>query len=519
MHQVNGDRQRLVLSLAKDLEKIANTRRKLEDQFALVKQELEEKIARAERELIPQLENLDAQEKVILLEHNLLHNLDAPTSNLPDEILAMVFEAGMVRDSDDRFYFGERVSHVSHRWRCVALSTPCLWAHIWYRPLQVQGYEHEIFEASVGRGSVYLSRSRRVPLDIRIHVVHNSDISPDFLQSIREHIGHCRSLSMIAEHGVSLPSVIEATSYQVAPMLTSLELSIPITDSYSQFSTSFLPHGAPLLRTVHLSGIDYDTAPLWLPALASVTNLRLTNIVIEDSEEYVNFQNALAALQSLSHLELTFEEVASSSPHLSIVLPALRYLHVDFKNCRPSLRTVMTSIHAPTLFCLSLAGFHKKLSLIEPTSVESRLPSLRHVVLVGSVLAALSELESLAMALPKVEQVTYRCDQALPDGLFFQVLKAHMADGGDEDAPEEANKPADQAVWPNLRTIAISALQGPPDVLSLRRIILRLRQAGSSIHTLLLPGSCVDNIAEVLQNVVKIERFIDEWPMPFQCFQ
>lgn len=80
------------------------------------------------RKLILQLKELDVQARAVQLEHDTLWNLDAPTSNLPDEVLAMVFEAGMhfYKDSD----FGALVSHVSRRWRIIALATARLWVNI-----------------------------------------------------------------------------------------------------------------------------------------------------------------------------------------------------------------------------------------------------------------------------------------------------------------------------------------------------------------------------------------------------
>lgn len=69
--QFDAEQQECVLALMKCLGEITNER----------------------RELLLWLDNLDAQERAMLLEKNILQNLDAPTSNLPDEVvIAVIFE-------------------------------------------------------------------------------------------------------------------------------------------------------------------------------------------------------------------------------------------------------------------------------------------------------------------------------------------------------------------------------------------------------------------------------------------
>ncbi|KZP22387.1 hypothetical protein FIBSPDRAFT_952998 [Athelia psychrophila] len=94
-----------------------------------------EEFAAARLELLRQLEELDVQARAVQQTHNAIHNADAPTSDLPDEILAMIFEEGiLLKDRPSYFYvpchFGVLVSHVSHRWREVALANSRLWTSI-----------------------------------------------------------------------------------------------------------------------------------------------------------------------------------------------------------------------------------------------------------------------------------------------------------------------------------------------------------------------------------------------------
>lgn len=54
-----------------------------------------EDFASARAALLLQLEAFGAQANTTQIELNTLHNLDAPIPDLPDEILAMIFERGM----------------------------------------------------------------------------------------------------------------------------------------------------------------------------------------------------------------------------------------------------------------------------------------------------------------------------------------------------------------------------------------------------------------------------------------
>lgn len=59
-----------------------------------------EKLSIARKQLYLQLEGLDAHTRATEQEHNALFNLDTPILNLPDEALAMVFEAGIELDQN-----------------------------------------------------------------------------------------------------------------------------------------------------------------------------------------------------------------------------------------------------------------------------------------------------------------------------------------------------------------------------------------------------------------------------------
>ncbi|TDL21228.1 hypothetical protein BD410DRAFT_308913 [Rickenella mellea] len=76
-------------------------------------------------------------------------------ARLPDEIVAQVFEMGHLDYNRENFKVALRVSHVSRRFRDIALRTPLLWTRIasWYSNSQVEAF---------------LTRSRQRGLDLRV---------------------------------------------------------------------------------------------------------------------------------------------------------------------------------------------------------------------------------------------------------------------------------------------------------------------------------------------------------------
>ena len=60
-------------------------------------------------------------------------NTTSPIASLPDEILAMIFEAGarqQAQRSENRVYFSMLVSQVMHRFLAIAIATPHLWTAV-----------------------------------------------------------------------------------------------------------------------------------------------------------------------------------------------------------------------------------------------------------------------------------------------------------------------------------------------------------------------------------------------------
>ncbi|KAF7968983.1 hypothetical protein HWV62_10701 [Athelia sp. TMB] len=492
MRNVNGDRKRRIQLLANCLEELASAKHKL----------------------LRQLEDLDAQAKAIQVERNQLLNLDAPTSNIPDEVLSLIFEAGMHSDQKSRSHFREDVSHVSHHWRSVALSTPGLWREIRYQSFNILKLFRS-FEVSIKRGAVYLARSKLGPVDIYMEITHDHYCSAEFLHSLSNHMVHCRSLCVWASQNI-LQQLFEAISFQTAPLLTTFR----IPSGALRLQTPLLPHGAPRLTTVEVNDVDFSTAPFWLPVFQAVTDLRLTNVRIGDVQAYTLFRDVLTALSSLSHLELVIAEVVSLPDPLPILLPTLQYLHLNFGLGLMFLHHTIKHIYAPSLISVSLAGWGEEAPSTDvSTLTESRFPSLRHIILADWASAALVDIRALAKGLPNIERLT--CRVAMHEDLgSHEILKALWDVEEGSEMEDEEHEPAVRVNWPKLHTVAVSEVSEPLEPLALCRTVTALREHGSAIRTLMLPSSCITEVdAQGIRDFIEVEKFIDDWPKPFHRFQ
>lgn len=361
-----------------------------------------------------------------------LHERD-PTSNLPNELLAMIFEAYMPIYREEGpvlgapLKSGEVFSHVSHRWRSIALDTPSLWTEIHYNDQPLRACTE------------YLSRSRKAPLNIYINVpCFDRELTSSLLDSLSKNIGRCRSLYIAAAALAFQRKVLACTSRYAAPLLESFSISDP--HGGIQFSAPLFASGAPRLRIVQLVGLAFSVATqvYCLPAFKLVSHLDLSRIHILSSDSYTSFRAMLMALKSLRHLELRLALIYSPSYYdlPPIVLPALELLHVVFAKCHSDFNFINRCIHAPSLISLSLAGWNTPDEYPDGHIVDySRLPSLQ-------------QLDALSRAYPHIERLTCHFDHAEE---IEEVLEAMVGTTAEED---EGRAP-DARRWPQMKTIAV----------------------------------------------------------------
>ncbi|KAF7986269.1 hypothetical protein HWV62_35188 [Athelia sp. TMB] len=486
MPGLNGDQRRRALLLSKRLEDIAAAR----------------------HNLVLQIEDLDEQAKPVQLEFNVLHNLNAATSNLPDESLAMIFEAGAFPESGFRQHLGVLVSHVSSRWRRVALATPRLWTRIaWQNSPEWKA-----------RAITFLQRSKLAPLDVTVLQSQPEDSTPNFFQSINSHLGHCRSLCV--EDAEGLAEAMKHLS-NAAPLLSSVNLGPGTKDHnvYIVLHAPLFPSGAPHLKTAQLHSLDIDSLQFVQPAFKSITSLRLTSLWIDPpiEEAYLPLRNALMALPSLHHLELqmnSYDEIHATDP--PIVLPTVQYMSL---NTPPGCLDVVTcSFIAENLLVLSLEGWDgQELEIGVEDQSTLRFPSLEHLILT-QIKLRLPWLDAYARRFPDIKRLTCqvhpeseRCgiEYVLFPMCFTQNHESIVDDGPPE--VDEWNR------WPNLEVIATSATDTPlhPGICLKLSVVKSCRP----LRKLMLPDTlCAQAGADImaqLREYIQVESFSLDWPMPF----
>ena len=501
MPRFNGDRHRRALLLSKRLEVIAAER----------------------RNLVLQLEDLNEQAKTAQREFNMLHNLDALTSNLPDEALAMVFEAGALPESSHRRHFGVAVSHVSSRWRRVALATSRLWTMIVWRAQIFRLWPGQTRQKLQARAIAFLERSRLAPLDITIFQFQLIDFTPVFLQLLNDLIGRCRNLCIEDAQQEGLVKAIECLS-NAAPLLSSIDFSSDSIDPdiYVELPLLF-PSGAPLLKSAQFHGIGVTSMHFALPALGSITSLRLTGLLVDNSIQggYLAFRNTLMALQSLHHLELRLDryEDDDDTEDFPIVLPTVQYLrleappgHLDMLTC---------CFMAANLLVLSLEGWDGQEYDLGMEDQSMHFPSLEHLILTEIDINK-PFLDAYTERFPDITRLTCRVH---PDarGCDMDYILTPMCFGTQKydyppgvDGPPELDEDLDR--WPKLEVIALSATDTPLD--PLLHSMVSMVQTGGSLRKLMLPDTlCARADASAmaeLRKLVQVEDYSLDWPTPFR---
>ncbi|KZP13709.1 hypothetical protein FIBSPDRAFT_123837 [Athelia psychrophila] len=487
-----------------------------------------EEIATTRSKIFRELEELDEQERAVRRELN----SNVLISILPDDVLAMVFEAGALLTQGNKSHFGSLVSHVDQHWRNIALATPRLWNKIYCIKPEEMDYDDSYPKEWLPRHAAFLARSRSFPVDIYISdFMNNDDFSPKFLELIRDHIGHCRRLSITHADSFCLARTLEYLSCQPAPLLSSIELSCHETcdDDFPLYGlVSLFPLGAPHLTTAQIHRIQPLSLPSCLPAFAHITSLQLTSIWVEDSAaDYMSLRNSLMCLRTLNHLELQLDSFSTANLQFPMVLPTIRFLHAHKKDECPD--DIIHSIHAESLTTLSIDGWNRRtpgLNLFCNESLEFNFPSLEHLIL-RNISPDAPELRIVARRFPGIERLTCGALESLnptTSDIYHVITHIATRPGYREDEEEndegDGNTTTSHKRWPKLHTIAVTASNTPLDAVALYDEISHLQGAGHPIRKLKLPNHlCQMAEAEAmarLRDIIEVDDFSLDWPTPFE---
>lgn len=248
---------------------------------------------------------------------------------------------------------------VSHYWRCVALGSPELWAHI-----QVsQDTKSELLEFA-------RSNAREVPLDLDLHIrcltwnaFEHRDVLSDILLG---EAGRLKSLSICCNsQGVftHLQSDLLQVISTPADQLESLEIGVGVNNRTNL--VDLFPSGTPNLRSLEIRGV----AVPWTSAM--LKSFHLTYLILHSLPEFntSTFSEFLTFLRHVTQLttlhmdiprqpSLTWSDVGGK-PTERLHIPCITTLQLVSRYFAP-LSLVMEAVKAPEVVAVKIfCGHHQ----------------------------------------------------------------------------------------------------------------------------------------------------------------
>ncbi|KAF7970817.1 hypothetical protein HWV62_22832 [Athelia sp. TMB] len=500
-----------------------------------------EELAKARHQLVLQLEELDAQARVVQLEFDELQNIDAPVSSLPEEVLAMVFEAGVLLDELPRFEFATVVSHVTRRWRSVALATPRLWNTIFWDlgPEELEDSEEtekprqqallENLEKETNRVAIFLSRSMPAPIDIYISRVRETVFDCDhtamksMIKLLHAHFYRCHHLSIRDGDMWCTEQILDELCSGPAPIIIrSIDWGIAYDyeEEYSPMPVYF-NRNTPQLKIAQLARFEVVTILYFQPVFRQLVSLRLIGNKLT-AEDHALLARALLSMTALDHLELL--EFCEYEPHTPpLVHPTIRFLHLHLAPRYDEHDIDIQRFRAASVTTLSIDCARRPLGGIGFTlevPPQTAFPSLQHLLLVNIKEHSLN-LDATAHIFPDIKRLT--CQGADPDFEVGHVLAAMGAHANKGDLASTADV---SLHWSKLHSIAASGPDEPlhagtPDS-QLDSQVAALQAAGIPVRKLLLPQSLVAHVGGDMMarvgELVEVEDFRLDWPTSFARF-
>lgn len=412
---------------------------------------LQEVLQAKRAKLLREVEQVEQELGEVQARHARLLNEEAAISKLPHELLGTIFRMcqgnWVMNSSKSRSKpFEIAASHVSYRWREVALGTPLLWNII---DLIVTSRKN-VKENALQWLAAHLTRSGDCFLDISLRVTIEG-VTDQFLSPLVQHASRWRHVLISLAHGE--PGDIR-TLFASAAAHSLVHLSLRVgNDSestaaprteYPSICFPILGGGAPALSSVRLSGNIIGNIA---PPLSAVTTLYVEAFP-KNLMSHSQFQAMLTSVPCIVNLSLSGlnihlprDPLADSSP---FAIPTLRSLRLHGN---------ATPVHR-LLSLLSLPNL-ESLTLLSADSFGSvTLPSVRAVVLESCDLS-FDELSSLGRAFPDITDLGL-------DGAVHELFRMLTIDS---------------TLWSNLETISLREIL-PVDIAPFGLMVFTRSEAG-----------------------------------------
>ncbi|KZP22404.1 hypothetical protein FIBSPDRAFT_1043654 [Athelia psychrophila] len=331
------------------------------------------------------------------------------------------------------------VSHVSRRWRDIALGTPAFWTQIHRRPMQ----------NNLGSTFAYLARSAQTSIEITIQVVddrhHQSyEFVGPFCELIQPHLPRCRRLDIFSSNQREDPTILRMLG---SPNLSMHRLQTMKMKMNTTFMNRRLIHGGALmLEQLHLIGSAIEAPASHFNALATVHyDLSVAGL------DWFNPINALNSMPHLAHLQLDIPEVTPWPSNLNKI--AIETLNTLCVNTTTMLHVlfVVAQFNVPAL---QEIGVHVMANLSEVVSssivfgvpCRTQYPSLRKLCFSPpSEGASLVTMQLLTHIFSTVTHVTVRQKPGLssqdPPHIFCMAPTSSLQHG--------------RVPWPDLESLGV----------------------------------------------------------------
>ena len=415
-----------------------------------------------------ELEIVDLDLKTQQAQYSRLLNSDTAIYKLPNELLAEIFMLCAdnrswpipSRNGSNFHLFQVVVSHVSRRWREVALGAPLLWNVI---NLKVTGPVNHRQGRILSQLEAHCERSATCFLDIKVEFYLGTDMA-SFCKLLGRYSERWRRLSVLTRFQ-EMDDIQSMLVDAKAPTLEHLSLSLGKgTISIRQKSTSVIPtilSCCPRLSFLRLAGKALGSLH---PPTSSVATLHLDDWIRGCIKEDL-FKSILEGAPLLVNLSLNEVDLR----HLrdpSIITQPTTLLHLrSLRICDPftPLSRLMSLIDMPQLQSLTLNGV-ESFDCHVLKSVES--------LILDDCPFSEEDLGKLICCLPSLSELSI--DESVP--AIFYMLSPEITDIPNPTETEVAKRRL--SPWPRLQTIIIRELQ-PIDVPHFFNMVVGRQSMGS----------------------------------------
>jgi hypothetical protein len=258
----------------------------------------------------------------------------APVETVPNELLVSIFQLGrgLTRRTQSEISFPVVASHVSRRWRHVAIHTPALWTNIFACSLQ-----------SLGRVEAFILRSAEYNLDITcdwsgrgLAEIYPLWVIADCVDMLARHSHRWREFVFKTDNSLHVDAVVSRLGQIAACRIQALRLLFFNDRQVVPPNRQLFSPNLPSLTTLDL----YMPDPGWMPT-------------------YANFREIVASCPSL--ITLILRCLCAYWPGDDqidpIEIPSLRSLALgDFADNSYYIARILAAISTPALENLELLG-------------------------------------------------------------------------------------------------------------------------------------------------------------------